>query len=105
LSQDPHARVHYALLRQGDERPSGLLDELRNVNVRPVLYDEHDQIPSLLVRTYQSILQRNDIRIPIKDNKKKLVDADQYWDMLWFDKRWKDLKSLREKTNLVQTDL
>ena len=98
LGQEPHAPVHYALLREEDERPSGLLDEIRCANVRPVLYAEHDQIPNLLAHSYQSVLPTTEIRIPKKDGGKKLVNPDNYWKMLWFDKRWKGKsQSLRDK--------
>jgi SIR2-like domain len=95
FSKAPQAPFHFALMRRDDDRPSGLLDELVDARVRPILYEDHCQIPQILAQAYQSALPAEGVLIPRKGLGRERFSPEMVWKMLWEDKRWKNTGNCR----------
>jgi SIR2-like domain len=95
FSKAPQASFHFALMRKGDPRPSGLLDELVDGRVRPILYEEHCQIPQILAEAYQGALPADGVLIPRKGRGPARFSPETVWKMLWEDKRWRETGNRR----------
>ena len=95
FSKAPQAPSHFALMRRDDDRPLGLLDELVDARVRPILYEEHSQIPQILAQAYQGSLPAGGALIPRKGHGPARFSPETVWKMLWEDKRWTNIGNCR----------
>jgi len=89
FAQRPQAPTHFALMHAHEKRPAGILDEIRRAGVRPILYDDHGKVPSILERVYLSVFQNRQIAIARKGVGVELVNPADVWKMLISGKQWK----------------
>lgn len=80
---------HFALLREADRRPPGLLDAIEKAGVRPVFYQEHGQVPDWLGLIYQAALPQGEIPVKSAAGQTAYFSREEVWQMLLQDKRWK----------------
>ena len=84
------APSHFALLRQ-ESSATERLQLLAGAGVRPILYGDHNQIPTLLGRVYCSGLADEDLSVPTESRTGKRVGwehlrPEDYWRLLVFNK-------------------
>ena len=58
--------------------------------VRPVFYEDHSEVPSILAQVYTSALPGEGILVPCMGREPRRYKPDEIWDILWQDKRWID---------------
>ncbi|MGB2982627.1 MAG: SIR2 family protein [Candidatus Bipolaricaulia bacterium] len=90
ISGMPGTPRHYALLIEKDEdRPEGLLGEVEQAGVTPLLYERHSDIPFILADVYQSALADEDLTLRLElEGSEEHFDRSEIWDMLWYGKDW-----------------
>jgi hypothetical protein len=86
LARNSNAQAHFALLKQGTVAEK-LLNRLRSAKVLPILYNAHEQIPTILGRVYQAGLLENDLTTKVESETGKVmgskkVTPDEYWALL-----------------------
>ena len=82
--------THFALFKAGSADEM-LLDRLRAAGVLPILYPDHDRVPDILGRVYQSGLDAKDLAIPHEGKNGQVIDQvqltpEEYWAALLFNK-------------------
>jgi hypothetical protein len=78
--------THFALLKKGSVRDR-LLKRLSKARVQPVLYERHQEIPTILGRIYQAGLKPDDLRVRKESKSGRLtghirMNRREYWERL-----------------------
>jgi hypothetical protein len=88
MANEGNQPLHFALLRRGDVYSASFVHALSKASVRPVLYEDHSEVPSILAQVYKSALPEEGILVPCMGRDPRRFKPDEIWDILWQDKRW-----------------
>lgn len=91
LAREGQTPPHFALIKEGssDSALIGCLE--RAAGVRPIIYGDHGQIPTLLGHVYKARLTSEELRVPVESKTGKRIGHhdlswQDYWVLLLFNK-------------------